>query len=105
MATSSVHERLRALAMTALCISIMAALTTACAALAGVRAIPGAGLLPAENLVRGLQLPVRLNLADAGISEGLKAVDFTLSDISGSEVSLSELLSEKPAVLILGSYT
>jgi hypothetical protein len=37
--------------------------------------------------------------------EGNLAVDFNLKDVHGNEYTLSELLSEKPVVLISGSYT
>lgn len=62
-------------------------------------------LLPSENLVRNPSLPVRLDLSEAGLKEGSRAVDFTLLDILGNEVSLSERLKNKPVILILGSYT
>ncbi len=40
-----------------------------------------------------------------GLVEGDTAIDFTLKDIHGNIVSLSELLSEKPVVMIFGSFT
>lgn len=40
-----------------------------------------------------------------GIGVGETAVDFTLDDISGLPVNLSELLAEKPVVMIFGSFT
>jgi hypothetical protein len=33
------------------------------------------------------------------------AVDFTLKDVNGNNHTLSEMLQEKPVVLIFGSYT
>ena len=33
------------------------------------------------------------------------AVDFTLKDIHGNTVSLAGLLSEKPVVMVFGSFT
>ncbi len=40
-----------------------------------------------------------------GLSEGGKAVNFTLKDIHGSEFILSQLLAEKPVVMVFGSFT
>lgn len=62
-------------------------------------------LLSQDHLIRGMQLPVKLSLIDAGIMEDKPAVDFKLADAQGEEFFLSGLLSERPVVLILGSFT
>lgn len=105
MAALSVNRRLAVSLILAIFIGAVAALPATCRVLAGDGGPPEAGLMPPESLVRGLLLPVRLNLAEAGIREGAWAVDFTLLDTSGQEVSLSGRLQGKPVVLILGSYT
>ena len=105
MAALSANRRLAVSLILAIFIGAVAALPSVGRVLAEDAGTPEAGLLPPENLVRGLLLPVRLNLAEAGIREGAWAVDFTLLDTSGQEVSLSGLLQGKPVVLILGSYT
>ena len=96
------HLGLTALAV--LCISALAILHAG-VLLKASACSPELCLLPSESLVRGLKLPVRLDLASAGISRGSAAVDFTLADALGRQVSLSALLMKKPVVLILGSYT
>jgi len=40
-----------------------------------------------------------------GLSIGETAVNFALRDIYGTEVQLSRLLSEKPVVMVFGSFT
>ncbi len=40
-----------------------------------------------------------------GLVEGDTAIEFTLKDIHGNIVRLSGLLSEKPVVMIFGSFT
>ena len=42
---------------------------------------------------------------NVGLAEGEMAVDFTLKDIHGNTVSLAGLLSEKPVVMVFGSFT
>ena len=42
---------------------------------------------------------------NAGLSIGETAVDFTLKDVDGNTVSLRSLLSEKPVVMVFGSFT
>lgn len=44
-------------------------------------------------------------LRNTGLAEGEAAVEFTLKDIQGNPVSLSELLDEKPVVIVFGSFT
>ncbi len=88
-----------------LCIGALTGVSSTGSDLAEASGSPEPGLIPSYGLVRGLVLPVQLKLADAGISRGSKAVDFSLLDISGRKVTLSERLNVKPVVLILGSYT
>jgi hypothetical protein len=61
-----------------------------------------------ENLKRNCE-PKIADTRDSYRFEGLKvgtiAIDFTLKDTFGNEVTLSKLLGEKPVVLILGSFT
>ena len=40
-----------------------------------------------------------------GLTIGETAVDFTLKDVDGNTVSLRSLLSEKPVVMVFGSFT
>ena len=42
---------------------------------------------------------------NAGLAVGEIAVEFTLKDIQGNAFTLSELLSEKPVVMVFGSFT
>ena len=42
---------------------------------------------------------------NAGLGIGEIAVNFTLKDIHGSEIRLSQLLAEKPVVMVFGSFT
>ena len=99
------HGRLGKILAIALCVGFLSALAAGGGVATSALFTPELGLMPSEELVRDLELPVRLNLADAGISRGSKAVDFSLLDTLGREVSLSGLLRERPVVLILGSYT
>jgi hypothetical protein len=45
------------------------------------------------------------NLQNAGLSAGTLAVDFTLNDTHGVSTTLSDLLANKPVVMVLGSFT
>lgn len=40
-----------------------------------------------------------------GLGVGDQAEDFTLKDIHGTEHALSQLVKEKPVVLVFGSFT
>ena len=51
------------------------------------------------------QSPVGGNFNTVGLRIGEKAIDFTLKDITGGEYKLSQLLVEKPVIMILGSCT
>jgi cytochrome oxidase Cu insertion factor (SCO1/SenC/PrrC family) len=42
---------------------------------------------------------------DAGVKVGEKAVNFTLKDVNGNETRLSQLLAEKPVIMVFGSFT
>ncbi len=52
------------------------------------------------NLKRGCS-----ELSGAGPKAGDKAVDFTLKDLQGTQFTLSQLLKDKPVVMVSGSYT
>ena len=82
-------------------------------------AVPSPGSSPAPDTV--VQEPMGL-LSDAlirncednrgaggfqnvGLDDGAMAVDFTLTDTVGTTFSLSELLGEKPVVMVFGSFT
>ena len=54
-----------------------------------------------ETLIRNCQRDQR----SSGIIAGELAVDFTLKDTKGHEYSLSTLLTEKPVVMVFGSFT
>ena len=56
-------------------------------------------------LERSCQLAKSDNFGNAGLRVGEKAVDFTLRDIYGTEFGLSQLLTEKPVVMVFGSFT
>lgn len=45
------------------------------------------------------------DFADTGLKTGETAVDFTLKDIRGNEFKLSQLLAEKPVMMVFGSFT
>jgi hypothetical protein len=45
------------------------------------------------------------NFQKAGRQVGEKAIDFTLKDVQGTEFTLSQLLTEKPVVMVFGSIT
>jgi cytochrome oxidase Cu insertion factor (SCO1/SenC/PrrC family) len=56
-------------------------------------------------LQRGLPMPGQASFSKAGIAQGQLAIDFTLKDTKGQSFTLSRLLSDKPVVLIIGSFT
>ena len=45
------------------------------------------------------------NFDQIGLAVGETAVNFTLKDINGGELRLSQLLAEKPVLVIFGSFT
>ena len=66
------------------------------------------GVLPATSLTRDcLSDPSFIcgDITGAGLAAGERAVDFPLLDIHGDEYRLSELLTERPVVMIFGSFT
>ena len=65
---------------------------------------PTAGVLPtlSTELVRGCEARDR---SARGPQAGEPAIEFTLMDVDGDPYTLSELLQEKPVVLIFGSFT
>ncbi|UCC77848.1 MAG: hypothetical protein JSW37_05640 [Anaerolineales bacterium] len=63
---------------------------------------PLAPQLP-TNLIRGCR-PLGARTS-RGPDVGELAIDFTLRDVDGNEHTLSQLLADKPVVLIFGSFT
>ena len=57
------------------------------------------------TLERGCSPSTLENVNDAGLAVGEMAIDFTLNDTYGNEYVLSQLLVEKPVVMIFGSFT
>ncbi len=76
-------------------------------AFAGLLIGKEAGISPSLPgvLLRGLPLPGQASFSRVGIAQAQMAVDFTLKDTEGVSHTLSDLLSEKPVVLIIGSFT
>ena len=81
---------------------------------------PQLSIIPAttETEPQGLQLSdalksncepnqeeTRNSFRNVGLEVGTIAVDFTLSDTNGNEITLSELLSVKPVAMVFGSFT
>jgi hypothetical protein len=65
-------------------------------------------LQSSDNLKRNCQPKIaetRDSYRNEGLRVGTTAIDFTLKDTSGNEITLSKLLKEKPVVMILGSFT
>ena len=61
-----------------------------------------AGQLPAEVLAtfgREIEALARSGIASSGLREGTLAPDFTLPDVHGRAVALSDLLGQGPVVL------
>lgn len=46
-----------------------------------------------------------VDVDNTGLAIGETAVNFTLKDIKGNEYTLSQLLDEKPVVMVFGSFT
>ena len=58
------------------------------------------------ELKRGCQIgPDSRDFEQAGLAVGTEAINFTLKDLWGDEIRLSRLLTEKPVVMIFGSFT
>lgn len=67
---------------------------------------PEKGPLLSDALIRDCEYNrASGDFGSVGLDEGEIAVDFTLKDIHGNMVSLSGLLSEKPVVIVFGSFT
>ena len=60
-----------------------------------------------EELSRNCQRAetVGNDFKDVGLSIGQRAVNFTLKDTQGAEFRLSQLLVERPVVMVFGSFT
>jgi len=64
------------------------------------------GVLLPDELIRDCQHKgTSGDFRSSGLVEGETAIDFTLQDIHGRTVSLSGLLSEKPVLMVFGSFT
>ncbi len=64
------------------------------------------GLVLSNDLIRDMERTRRSGDFDnVGLAIGETAVDFTLKDVDRSTVSLRSLLSEKPVVMVFGSFT
>ncbi len=64
------------------------------------------GLVLSDELIREMKRTRRSgDFDDVGLSIGERAVDFTLRDVDRNTVSLRSLLSEKPVVMVFGSFT
>jgi len=65
-----------------------------------------AGLVLSDDLKRGCERRRPSGgFENVGLAVGETAVDFTLKDVQGNTVSLAGLLSEKPVVMVFGSFT
>lgn len=65
-------------------------------------------LQSSDNLKRNCEFKIAESMdsfKDEGLEVGTTAIDFTLWDTNGNEVTLSDLLAEKPVVMVLGSFT
>ena len=60
-----------------------------------------------DALIRGCERTSRPSggFENVGLAVGETAVDFTLQDVHGNTVSLAGLLTEKPVVMVFGSFT
>jgi len=65
---------------------------------------PEEPVLP-TTLTRGCSPSAGGNFDNAGLAIGEMAVNFALKDTQGNEYILSRLLSEKPVVMVFGSFT
>jgi len=64
------------------------------------------GPVLSNDLVRSITHTRRSGDFDnVGLSIGETAIDFTLTDVDGNTVNLRGLLSEKPVVMVFGSFT
>lgn len=59
-----------------------------------------------DALLRGCErAETSRNFSNVGLAVGETAVGFTLQDTQGNMVSLSDLLIEKPVMMVFGSFT
>ena len=63
------------------------------------------GLLSSDTLTKNCDRPPPGDFGARGLAVGESAIDFTLRDVDGNTFSLAGLLSEKPVVMIFGSFT
>ncbi len=64
------------------------------------------GLLSSDALAKGCQRSRPSGgFENVGLAVGESAIDFTLRDVDGNTFNLAELLSEKPVVMVSGSFT
>jgi cytochrome oxidase Cu insertion factor (SCO1/SenC/PrrC family) len=61
-------------------------------------------LVLSDNLIRNCKAEDYAS-DKIGLPVGEKAINFTLKDLKGNDVTLSKLLVEKPVLLIFGSFT
>ena len=64
-------------------------------------------LLPETSLSKNCS-PATITSSDTingGLDTGDKAIDFTLADINSTQYRLSDLLEDKPVLMIFGAYT
>ena len=67
-----------------------------------LEATPGASPLLSTELTRGCE---RRDPSARGPQVGEPAIEFSLMDVDGNPYVLSELLREKPVLLVFGSFT
>ncbi len=88
-----------------LCIAVASALVTAC----GLTTTPAPDLKPASELSHNCFDPPYTRdshaTLDTFVKKGDRATDFTLRDPDGKSHTLSDMLREKPVLLVTGSYT
>lgn len=64
------------------------------------------GLLSSDALMKGCQRSRPSGgFENVGLAVGESAIDFTLRDVDGNTFNLAQLLSEKPVVMVSGSFT
>lgn len=65
-------------------------------------------LQSSDNLKRNCDFRIAESMdsfKDEGLEVSTTAIDFTLKDTNGNEVTLSDLIADKPVVMVLGSFT
>lgn len=66
---------------------------------------PAPDVLPAMPVLSDDLKRDCLEFSAGSLQVGELAIDFTLKDIHGTELTLSQLVAEKPVVMVFGSYT